>query len=268
MPQTTANGINIYYEVHGSGTPLILISGLGYNNWQWHKMVPGLAEQFQVITFDNRGVGQSDKPAGPYSAAMLAADTVGLLRELGIAKAHIMGHSMGGFIAQEIALSHQEMVNKLILASTNFGGPRHLPITQEAMAVLTDMTSDPVTRFKNGLVVSTAPGWAEANPEMIETWLAWRVENPIDPAAYQAQMAVGLGLLAEAAAFENKLPQVQAQTLILFGAHDKVVPPGNADLLAAKIPHSTIYILPNAGHFFPIETPEAANEVVVKFLIG
>lgn len=268
MPQTTANGINIYYEVHGSGAPLILISGLGYNQWQWHKMVPGLAQQFQVITFDSRGVGQSDKPAGPYSAALLAADTVGLLRELGIAKAHIMGHSMGGFIAQEIALSYPERVDKLILASTNFGGPRHLPITQEAMAVLTDMTSDPVTRFKNGLVVSTAPGWAEANPKMIESWLAWRVENPIDPTAYQAQMAVGLGLLAEAAAFENKLPNLQAETLILFGAHDKVVPPGNADLLAAKIPHSTIHILPLAGHFFPIETPEEANEAVVKFLIG
>ncbi|MBE2202552.1 MAG: alpha/beta fold hydrolase [Anaerolinea sp.] len=268
MPTTTANGINMYYETHGSGAPLLLISGLGYNQWQWHKMVPGLAEQFQVITFDNRGVGQTDKPAGPYSAALLAADAVGLLQALGIERAHVMGHSMGGFIAQEMALSYPEMVDKLILASTNFGGPRHLPITQEAMAVLMDVTSDPVTRFKNGLVVSTAPGWSEDNPAMIDEWLRWRVANPIDPAAYQAQMAVGLGLLAEASCFESKLPNVQAETLILFGAHDKVVPPGNADLLAAKIPHSTIHILPNAGHFFPIETPEEANGVIGGFLGG
>ena len=266
MPTTTANGIKIYYEIHGSGAPLLLISGLGYNLWQWHKMVPGLAEQFRVITFDNRGVGQTDAPAGPYSAAMLAADTAVLLQALDIPKAHVMGHSMGGFIAQELALSYPEMVDKLILASTNFGGPHHIPVTQEAMAVLMDMTSDPVTRFKNGLVVSTAPGWAKANPEMIEAWLAWRVENPIDPTAYQAQMAVGLGLLAEASCFENKLPGVEAETLILFGAHDKVVPPGNADLLAAKLPHSTIHILPNTGHFFPIETPEEANGVIVEFL--
>jgi pimeloyl-ACP methyl ester carboxylesterase len=268
MPTTTANGINIYYETHGSGAPLVLISGLGYNLWQWHKMVPGLAERFQVITFDNRGVGKTDKPAGPYSAAMLAADTASLLTSLNIPKAHIMGHSMGGFIAQEMALSYPEMVDKLILASTNFGGPRHLPITPEAMAVLSDVTSDPVTRFKNGLAVSTAPGWSANNAAMIEEWLTWRIANPIDPAAYQAQMAIGLSLLTEEACFEPRLANIEAETLILFGEHDKVVPPGNADLLAAKIPNSTIHLLPNAGHFFPIETPEAANEAITEFLTG
>ncbi|MCA9970631.1 MAG: alpha/beta fold hydrolase [Anaerolineales bacterium] len=266
MPTTTTNGITLHYDESGAGAPLVLISGLGYTAWQWHKMVPGLATRLRVITFDNRGVGQSDRPAGPYTAAMLAADTVGLLDALGIDKAHVMGHSMGGFVAQELALSYPERVDRLILASTNFGGPRHVPVTQEAMAVLMDVTSDPVTRFKNGLVVSTAPGWAEAHSEMIDAWLAWRVENPIDPAAYQAQMGVGLGLLAETAAFENRLPAVTAPTLILFGAHDKVVPPANADLLAAKIPNHTVHILPNAGHFFPIETPDAANAAIIDFL--
>ena len=268
MPTISANNINIYYESVGSGEPLVLISGLGYNMWQWHKMVPGLAEQFQVITLDNRGVGQTDKPEGPYSAAMLAADTAELLKVLNIPKAHIMGHSMGGFIAQEMALSYPGMVNKLILASTNFGGPRHLPITAEAMAVLGDVTNDAVTRFKNGLAVSTAPGWEEKNEAMIEEWLTWRMANLVNPAAYQAQMAIGLSLLAEEACFENKLPNVQAETLILFGEYDKVVPPGNAGLLAAQIPHSTIHLLPNAGHFFPIETPEAANKAIIEFLTG
>jgi len=198
--------------------------------------------------------------------SMLAADTVGLLRELDIAKTHVMGHSMGGFIAQEVALSYPDMVDKLILASTNFGGPHHIPVTPEAMAILSDVTSDPVTRFKNGLVVSTAPGWAENNGPMIDEWLQWRIANPINPAAYQAQMAIGLGLLTEEACFEHRLAAIQAPTLVLFGAHDKVVPPGNADLLAAKIPHSTIRILPDAGHFFPIETPDEANGVIVEFL--
>jgi pimeloyl-ACP methyl ester carboxylesterase len=268
MPIVTANNINIYYESIGSGEPLVLISGLGYNMWQWHKMVPGLAESFQVITFDNRGVGQTDKPEGPYSAALLAADTAALLTALNIPKAHVMGHSMGGFIAQEMALSYSEKVDKLILASTNFGGPHHLPITTEAMTVLSDVSSDAVTRFKNGLAVSTAPGWAENNGAMVDEWLAWRIDNPVDPTAYQAQMAIGLSLLAEEACFENRLSAVQAATLILFGEYDKVVPPGNADLLAAKIPNSTVRYLPKAGHVFPIETPEAANEVVVRFLRG
>ena len=265
MPKTTANGIELNYEMQGSGAPLILISGLGYSNWQWHKMVPFLAEHFQVITFDNRGVGLSDKPAGPYTAQLLAADTVSLLDALGIEKAIVAGHSMGGFIAQSIALDFPEKAEKLILCSTNFGGPHHIPVTAEAMKVLTDVTSDALTRFKNGLVVSTAPGWSEKNPEMIQKWIEWRMANPIEPAPYQAQLAIVLGLMPEAAAFETKLPRLNVPTLILFGAHDKVVPPENAALLAGKIANSKVLIFPDAGHFFPIEIAEAASRAIVEF---
>lgn len=265
MPKARSNGIELYYEIHGSGKQLILIAGLGYSHWQWHKMIPLLAEHFQVITFDNRGVGQSEKPAGPYTAQMLAQDTIGLLDELNIEKAVIAGHSMGGFIAQAIALDFPQRVEKLILCSTNFGGPNHVPVTPEAMKVLTDVSSDPLTRFKNGLAVSTAPGWSEKNSEMIEEWVKWRVANPIEPAPYQAQLAIGLGLLPEAAAFENKLSHINIPTLILFGAHDKVVPPANADLLSQKIAGSTVLIFPDAGHFFPIEIPEAASRAITDF---
>ncbi len=265
MPKAQSNGIELYYEIHGAGQPLVLISGLGYPLWQWHKMVPFLAEHFQVITFDNRGVGQSDKPAGPYTAQMLAADTAGLLDALGIEKAIIAGHSMGGFIAQAMALDFPQKVAKLILCSTNFGGPHHVPVTAEAMKVLTDVTSDALTRFKNGLAISTAPDWSEKNPEMIEEWVKWRVANPIEPASYQAQLAIGLGLMPEAAAFEDKLPRLNVPTLILFGAHDKVVPPENASLLAEKISGSKVVILPNAGHFFPIEVAEAASRTITDF---
>jgi len=268
VPKITSNGIELYYETCGAGQPLVLISGLGYSSWQWHRMVPFLAEHFQVIIFDNRGVGQSDKPAGPYTAQMLAADTVGLLDALNIEKAIVMGHSMGGFIAQALALDFPQRVKKLILCSTNFGGPHHVPVTAEAMKVLTDVTSDALTRFKNGLVVSTAPGWAEKNPAMVEEWIRWRVANPIEPVHYQAQLAIGLGLLPEAAAFENKLPNISVPTLILFGAHDKVVPPANADLLAKQITGSRIRIFPDAGHFFPIEIPEVASKAVVEFSKG
>ena len=266
MPVLQVNGINLAYETYGSGEPLVLISGIGYDRWQWHKMAPGLAQHFTVIAFDNRGVGQTDRPAGPYTAQLLAQDTADLIRALGYECAHVIGHSMGGFIAQALALDHPERIDKLILASTNFGGPHHIPVTPEALAVLTDVTGDPVTRFKNGLVVSTAPGYADQNPEMIEAWLAWRMQNPIDPATYQAQLAIGLALLAESACFESRLKRIAAPTLILFGAHDKVVPPGNAELLAREIPGSRVEILPDAGHFFPIETPDAANLALLKFL--
>jgi pimeloyl-ACP methyl ester carboxylesterase len=265
MQKIKTNNIELYYETHGAGLPLVLISGLGYPLWQWHKMVPFLAQHFQVVTFDNRGVGQSDKPAGPYTAQMLAADTAGLLDALGIEKAIIVGHSMGGFVAQAMALDFPEKVEKLILCSTNFGGPHHVPVTAEAMKVLTDVTSDALTRLKNGLVVSTAPGWAEKNPEMIEAWIEWRVANPIEPAPYQAQLAIGLGLMTESAAFEMKLSRVNVPTLILFGAHDKVVPPDNAALLAEKIADSKVLIFPDAGHFFPIEIAEAASRAITDF---
>lgn len=265
MAKIEVNGIKLAYEVQGEGDALVLISGLGYPRWQWHKMVPFLAEHFQVVAFDNRGAGESDKPVGPYSAQMLAADTVGLLDALGIEKAILLGHSMGGFVAQAIALDYPGRVQKLVLCSTNFGGPNHIPITAEAWGVLSDTTSDPLTRFTNGLKVSTAPGWAEANTEIVQEWVAWRVANPMDLAGYQSQLAIGLALVAEEACFENKLKNIAVPALILFGGHDKVVPPGNADLLAAKLPDSSIAIIPDAGHFFPIETPETAAKLVIDF---
>ena len=159
-----------------------------------------------------------------------------------------------------------EMVSKLILSATNFGGPHHIPVTPEALAVLTDTQSDPIERLRRGIVISTAPGYAEEHPEIIDEWVMYRIEHPIDPAGYQAQLQIGLALMAEVASFEHKLKEVKTPTLILFGDHDKVVPPGNAELLHKEIADSTVKILPNAGHFFPFEVPEEAVEAVVEFL--
>jgi pimeloyl-ACP methyl ester carboxylesterase len=261
-----ANGIDIYYAIAGAGEPLVLIAGLGYNSWMWHKMIPGLAKHFRVIAFDNRGVGESDKPAGPYTAQMLADDTAALMQSLGVARAAILGHSMGGFIAQAFALSYPERVSKLILSATNFGGPRAIPVTPEALAILTDTKSDPVERLRRGILISCTPGFGDAHPEIVNEWVTYRVQHPIDLAGYQAQLAIGMGLLAEEACFEKKLKNISARTLILFGADDKVVPPGNAELLAKEIPNHTVRILPNAGHFYPFDAPDAATAAIIEFL--
>jgi pimeloyl-ACP methyl ester carboxylesterase len=266
MPTMTANGIQIYYETHGSGQPLVLISGLGYGLWQWHQMVPGLAEHFQVIVYDNRGAGQSGKPAGPYSAPMMAADLAGLIDGLGVGKTAGLGHSMGGFIAQQLVLDRPDLVSHLILAGTNFGGPNHIPVTPEALAIIMDTTSDPLTRLKNGITIAAAPGFPEDQPELFQSIIDYRLTLPVPPEAYQAQMGVGLGLATVESAFEGKLGQVSVPALILFGEHDKVVPVGNADLLAGELTNSQIVILPGAGHIFPLETPEAANEAIGQFL--
>ena len=266
MPIASVNDTNIYYEIHGSGEPLVLINGLGYDLWMWHKMIRGLAERFQVVTFDNRGAGKSDKPAGPYTAQLLADDLAGLLAELDIDRAAGMGHSMGGFVAQALVLSRPDLVSKLILSATNFGGPNHIPVTQEALVILMDTQADPVERLRRGIVVSCAPGFADANPEMVEAWVTHRLEVPLDLQGYQAQIAIGLSLTTAEASFEPRLKDVQAPTLILFGEHDKVVPPGNAELLAREITGSQIKILADAGHFFPLEAPDAANAIIIDFL--
>jgi pimeloyl-ACP methyl ester carboxylesterase len=266
MAKINVNGITLDYEISGSGDPLVLVAGISYDRWMWGWMVHGLAEHFQVIAFDNRGVGGSDAPPGPYSAGMMAADTASLIHVLGFEKAHVLGHSMGGFIAQALALEHPGCVDRLVLSATNFGGPRHVPVTPAAMAVLGDISGNPAERFQRGLKVSCAGGFAEAHPEITQEWMDYRLANPIQPAAYSAQLAVGLGLLSEATCFEHRLKDIKAPTLILFGEQDQVVPTANATLLQQQIPGSRVKILPGAGHFFPIEIPEAAVAAVVEFL--
>jgi pimeloyl-ACP methyl ester carboxylesterase len=200
---------------------------------------------------------------------MLADDTAGLLEALGIERAAVLGHSMGGFVAQALTLGRPDLVNKLILCSSNFGGPNRVPESPEAMAILLDTEIDPVERMRRGILVACAPGFGDAHPEFVEEWITYRLENPMTPAAYQAQLAIGLMLMdSEEAAFEHKLKNIQVPTLCLFGEHDKVVPPGNAELLAREIPNCTIHLLSNAGHVFMFEVPNEAVKALVEFLKG
>jgi 3-oxoadipate enol-lactonase len=229
-------------------------------------MLPGLSGHFQVIVFDNRGIGKSDKPPGPYDAHMLASDTTALLEALEIPHAHVFGHSMGGFVAQAMALDYPGRLKKLILAATNFGGPHHIPISAEVLSILSDVSGDPMERFRRGLQVSVASGFEESHPDVIADWIAYRLDNPLGPAANQAQMGVGLGLYPEEACFEKKLPSLTIPTLILFGDQDRIVPTGNAELLARQIPNSRVEFLTGAGHHFPLETPQAAVAAIVEFL--
>jgi pimeloyl-ACP methyl ester carboxylesterase len=266
MPTICVNDIDLYYELYGDGEPLVLISGIGYGLWQWHKMIPFLAERRQVIAFDNRGAGQTAKPAGPYSAALLAQDTARLIEEVVGGPAAVMGHSMGGFIAQQLVISRPDLVSRLILASTNFGGPNAVPVAPEALALMLDRSGDPADIVQRGVTVSTAPGFLDAHPEVLTELMNYRFTNPVPPEAYQSQLAIGLGLLSPEAAFDGKLGSVSVPALILFGSDDRVVPPANAELLAAQIPQSQVVVLPHVGHMFPIEAPAAAARAVLEFL--
>lgn len=267
MPTITANGLQLSYEISGDGHPLLLISGIGYGAWFWHSLIPLLSPHFQVISFDNRGSGQSDKPEGPYSLANMAADTAGLLDALNLKPAAILGHSLGGFIAQEIAVSRPDLLSHLILASTSHGGPNAVPITQQAIDVLTNRTGDIQEVVKRGIAVAAEPGLAERDPDLAQALLNYRLSAPVPPAAYAAQTAVGLGMAAFTEAdVAKRLSAIHVPTLILSGEHDLVVPSGNAALLAQKIPNAQLAILPNTGHIFPLEAPELTAQLITTFL--
>lgn len=217
MFKTQVNDIEIVYQITGQGHPLLLIAGVGYGKWFWHRVVPGLAEYFQVITFDNRGAGQTDKPDGPYTVPMMAADTAGLLDALGIRGAYVMGHSLGGFIAQELAVSRPNLVGKLILAATTYGGPKVIPITPEALEVLTNREGDPVELVQRGIDIACAPGFAGRQPDVAEELLQYRLTNPVPPAQYQAQVAAGAGM-GELTDEEvtGRLARIKVPVLILY----------------------------------------------------
>lgn len=267
MQTVQANGIEIAYEINGNGNPLVLVSGVGYGAWFWHRLTPLLAADNMAITFDNRGAGGSTKASGPYTVSQMAADTAGLLRALDIHKAHILGHSLGGFIAQEFAIQYPDMVDKLILASTNYGGTKVIPITPEAMEVLTNRQGDPVELVRRGINIACAPGFSEREPDTVKAIIEYRFTNPVPSEQYQAQVMAGAGMAAFTdEQVDQRVGSIQAPTLILFGEHDKVVPPGNAELMQAKIEGSKVEIIPETGHVFPIEDPITTAKIIRKFL--
>ncbi len=261
MPKILANGINIHYEIHGTGDPVVLIGGLGADTFLWFRQTPELSKAFQVIVFDNRGAGESDKPEEPYSIKMFADDTAGLLKALGIKRANIIGASLGGLIAEEFALSYPEMVNKLVLVSASFGGPNSVPTPKETLVEMMNRTGNPETDIRNGFKLFTSAEWQQAHPELVNEYVMWRVAHPQPVPAYQRQAMATPGFNAE-----DRVAQIAAPTLIAHGDHDRVVPVENARMLAAKIKNSNLMIFPGGGHAFTIEMADQFNAAVEQFL--
>jgi pimeloyl-ACP methyl ester carboxylesterase len=256
----TANGVSLYYEVYGEGEPLVLIEGLGTATWLWWKQIPELSQHFRVIIYDQRGVGQSDKSDVPYSIPMLADDLAGLLDALGVDKAHILGISLGGCVAQEFALRYPERVNRLVLCSTSFGGARTIAPASDVLVALVTPVADR-DDLRDRVALSVSEEFAAAHPGEIDQMVAWRLENPQPFFAYRRQMMSAVGW-----ASEDRLQQIAAPTLILAGTADRVIPVGNAQLLADAIPGAQLQLLEGAGHLIQVEQPEAFNSAVVEFL--
>jgi 3-oxoadipate enol-lactonase len=249
--------VNIKWESTGEGSPLLLIQGLGYGRWGWEPIIPGLAGRHRVVYFDNRGIGESDKPEGPYTAAQMAGDALQVLDEAGIEHAHVFGASLGGMIAQELAVTAPERVDTLILGCTTPGGPNAVPMPEVTLRLFAEAPSLPpevaLRRF-----IENALG--EAPPtELVDELFARRAANPPDQAGWQAQAAAGMG-------FQGVDGEITAPTLILAGTADNVVDYRNAELLAAQIPGARVELFVGSGHLFFWEQPDECVRILNGFL--
>lgn len=263
MPYAKINDINMYYEIHGDGKPLILIEGLGTTFWIWFKQLPVLKNYFKVIVFDNRGVGKTDKPDIEYSIKMFAEDLIGLMDYLNIEKASLFGISMGGFIAQEVAILYPNRVEKLILCSTNFGGPNIVPMDSEVLKFMlgggsSDRDEKGITK---GVEFSFYKDYIQNNIEEIMQILKWKEEAPQPKYAYLRQVYAGANFNEE-----ERISSINVPTLIIAGREDRVVPYQNAVLLHNKIKNSILKIYDGAAHLVNIEKADEVNREIIEFL--
>ncbi len=266
MPKMRSNGIDLYYEIHGNGEPVVFIGGVGADTFLWFRQTPELCKQFQVIVFDTRGAGQSDKPVEPYSIRMFADDTAGLLQGLGVPRGNIVGGSLGGLIAQEFALAYPQMVNRLILVSTGFGGPHMAkPSLLDMIPMLLTMrrSGDPAKDIQRSFELFTSKEWCQAHNDLVKQYVAWRVAHPQPPDAYKRQQAAVKTYNAE-----DRVSQIKAPTLIVHGGKDRVVPVKNAHLLSSKLTQAELVVFPEGGHACIVDHAEQFNETVTRFLKG
>ncbi len=257
-----SSGVRIAYEVGGSGPPLVLVHGLGYARWGWEPVAEALAEDFTVVLLDNRGMGASDIPRGPYSARQMAEDVVAVLDAAGIDRGHLIGTSLGGMIAQEVALRWPERVDRLVLACTTPGGAKAYPLPSQTLKLLADApTLAPEVALRLFVENALAPQTVAARPELVEQIYQRRLAFPPDPSGWQAQAAAG----TTHDAF-SRIQEIHAPTLILHGTDDNVVDARNAEILERGIPDARVVMFPGTGHLFFWEEPERFVEVVRAFL--
>jgi len=254
--RVAANGIQINYEQEGSGTPLVLTHGLGDDLHFWDRVVAPLAQQHTVLCWDVRGFGVTDKPAGPYSPELFAADLAALLDGLGLDRVHLGGISMGGVIAQRFALDHPGRVRSLLLVSTSSEIAARGTANWQRLADAVEQRG-----FGSGArdaSRSFAPGFAARHPEIVAAAGEQTARN--QPLAYAAA--------ARAMSEYNwtaELTQVRVPTLILQGLDDQLTPPGGSVKMSRALPGARLLMLPGTGHNLPLEQPTFFTAAVLGF---
>jgi 3-oxoadipate enol-lactonase len=274
MSTATVGSLDVYYEEHGSGDPLLLIMGLAADSTAWMFQVPDFAQHYRTIVFDNRGVGRTSKPAGPYTIHEMADDAAGLLDVLDVRRAHVVGVSMGGMIAQELALRHPARVRSLVLACTypepdaeiernrrfsleQFGGT----VTAEGEMQVDLKAINPMDFLQHLLP-------AVFNQEFIAKELPKLIQVFSGALQYGFSMEAILGQVAAVMNHKatERLHQIAVPTLVITGDADRLIPPANSDILAKHIPGAKLVRIAGGSHGFNFETPEVFNRAVLEFL--
>ena len=257
-----AGGIDLAVTVTGGGPPLLMIPGLGASRRVYAPIVPLLAERLRVVVFDPRGVGESGFTPGPYTMAQLAADAAAVLDAAGLEQTAVWGASMGGMVAQHLALLHPRRVSRLVLACTTCGGPHAArPAPEAAAALLGKGARTPGEAYRLACAVLYAEEFQAAHPEFIEAEVAERERHPVRGGVFAAQQAAVRGHDT----FES-LPRIVMPVLVLHGLLDAVVPADNGRIIAARIAGARLRMLEGRGHLFFHEAPGEAAESVVRFL--
>lgn len=263
MPKIISNNISLYYKTTGKGYPIILISGCnGDHQSVWpHSVVDVLAKHFQVIQFDNRGVGQSDQPDIPYSIEMMADDTAGLMQALQLEKAHLIGYSMGGQIAAKFAEKYPEKINKMIACVSYANVNTHVRLFGQTLMELHELDLAESIIEKIGLPWIFSNQFLEKN----YTSLIQQKEEPKSKSlvGFKRQFAAQCAFKSEAECFKN----IKALSLFIAGDEDLICPPADVKKFADLIPDSQMVIFSEAGHLLSLEYPQKLAQVICDFLV-
>ncbi len=264
MPKVKVNDINIYYEIYGEGFPMVMIFGLSVCLKLWDTpVIRALSERFKVLLFDNRGAGQTNIPEGEYTIKMMADVTAGLMNALRIDRAYILGFSMGGLIAQELALNYPEKVEKLILWGTACGGRKTIPPSMEAYKFLFGAVEGvtPERLAKSTISLVFTNDFIKNNPDYIADKIRRLLECRIPYSSYVRQTKALMG-----GNTCRRLKQLQIPTLILQGMKDIIVPPKNGEILVELIPKAKLVMFEKSAHaIFPHE-PDLFLQTLFDFI--
>jgi len=257
--------LDMYYELDGEGPPLVMIMGLsGDAGWWEPSTVRILSRDFRVLRFDNRDAGRTTGPASSYTIKDMALDTVRLMDHLGLEKAHILGISMGGMIAQELALNYPDRVARLVLGCTTPGLRTGVAPSSEVLKIMTASQEGlPAWKVAAQLAkVTLAPGWMLTHFWRLPGLVLRTGRHPIRPDGYARQLVAIGGFEAG-----DRLPALKIPTLVIHGDRDVLLPPENGRILSGLIPGARLVIYEGAAHGFSTERPRLFARTVRDFLL-